>query len=910
MTKEMSSFAEERVGSTAFRRNLYCAHGSRLKSVLRTISPVFVAVSVLAEPASEQEKQELLSVRKVQAEAVVALNEAIATAQALQRAYYYLGDKPPSQFAGEIDQLERRLQELEDQFTILYQAHFGPWSGGGSEPPARKARLTLRSEAEKLMADAARRTTERTKLVADYRAANEAATQLAAQTHASLAALQKKAPRFEPTPDFARRPPATIKADGTPTGVLFGNAGGGLWHSSRSNPAIDVLGFDHEVGGYDAFADSYFANHWNAEPYRTQLEKSAANGQKSTVIVPCAVHREMASPESLWAKWLDGPRKDTNLPIVGLSWVGKPLNGHISRLDFYHPAVRGMMGEYLAEAGARYKGNPHVLWHVTTWEPHTANIDADASWGQWPIDVATPAGLLDFRRYLQRKLGSIEALNKAWKINYKSFDEIQFPPDVNTGPEPARSQLIRQLFIGRCPPLYYEYNRWVKDSYAEWLAYCYKVLKAADPTHPVALSPSFGLFDGYLSTGRDSFLWAETAGDIFGSENGSSQEEMFMYSVRRLTGKTGCIAEYIWNEGENNSDPPEEVVRAVGSRNLWRPIAWGRSALTLYGPVDTYGGGAYNNFLVFESAYNILRRSGGVIETTARRLRSMEDIWLNAPIVEPQIAVLKPSASMICQPIWQAVEGTMQNIHENLYNLQYHYAYVPEEYVLTGKDDLAKYRVLILPLATHFPPGLTEKILPWVKRGGTLIISGIAGGFTPYGELDGALMKEIFGVVDHQIWYEEGNGGDLTWMMNTNNLRPNVKDLGERKYGQTVLAPYGKGQALLVARTKDLGFRGPATTHLYRLLDQAAPRRAWVEGAELEMVLREKGRQLYVVLINPYPHPQQDAAGIVHLAGKFRSAVDRGIEGGFPVPLRSEGRGQAFDIALAPGEGTVIILTK
>ncbi len=873
-----------------------------------------------AANATDAEKQELLSVRRDQAEAVVALNEAIATAQAIQRAEKYLHSWQGRSliavdgfsFVEVISKLDQMLQELENRFTILYQAHFGPWSGGGSEPPVRKLRLALRPEAEQLMADPEKRAAMRKELLFLYQEAKKAATNLVQMTHGHLTDLQELArkqrgvPRVEPTPDFAKKPSATVKADGTPTGILFGNAGGGLWHSSRSNPAIDVLGFDYEVGGYDPYDNARsFQNHPEGEPYKVQLEKSAGNGQKSATIIPCAVHREMASPTHLWQKWLEAPSKDTNLPVVALSWAGKPIGGHIARLDYHHPAVRGMMGEYLAEAGNRYKDNPHVLWHVTIWEPHTANIDADAAWGQWPIDVVTPAGLLDFRRYLQKKFATLEALNAAWKSAYKSFDEIQFPPDVVTGPEPTRSQLIRQLFIGRCPPLYYEYNRWVKDSYAGWLTHCYRTLKAADPTHPIAASPSFEAFDGYISTGRDAFLWAEQACDVHGNEIGGAMQEVFEYSVKRLTGRTTANNEYIWNEPENVMDPPEEINRAIGSRNLWRPIAWGRSALTLYGPPDTYGGGVYNNFMVHESAHHILRRGGGVIETTARRLRSMEDVWLDAPVVEPQIAMLKPSASMICQPIWQMTESVMQNFHENLYRHHYHFAYVPEEYILSGKDDLARYRVLLLPAATHFPPGLTEKILPWVQAGGTLIVSGIAGGNTPYGEPDGRLMKEIFGLTDQQIWYGESLGGDPTWMLNTSGLREGVQTLDERAYGQTLLATYGKGRALMVVRLKDLNVAGPATPHLHRLLDQAAPRRVWIEGAPIEMVLREQGQRLYVVLINP--SPISTATAIIHLAGKFRSAVDRGIERGFPVPLRN---GQAFDITLAPGEGTVIGLTK
>jgi hypothetical protein len=852
--------------------------------------PVFL----FAEPATEQEKRELLSLRADQGSAVVALNETIATAQAAQRARCYLDGNPGAfPFAQEIAQLEQQLQQLEERFTILYQAHFGPYPGGGGEPPARKAALGWKPEAQTLAADPKRRDEERAQLIRSYTEARAAVVALQQQMHDALVALQNQLPHFHPAPGFANKPPATIRADGTPTGILFGNAGGGTYHSARINPAIHALGFDYETGGYDPYDGGRFQNQAEGETYAEQLARSGANGQQSTTIIACAVDRMMANPAYLWKKWLDAPSRDASLPVFATSGVRQGWKGEqFFPLDFYHPSVRGMMAEYLADAGARYKRNPHVLWHVTAWEPRLADRSLPGN----PLDIRTPAGLLDFRRHLKRKFHTIERLNAAWRSRYASFDDIPFPTDIFNGPEEERKRVNAELLAGRCTPLLYEFHRWVKESFARWLAFCYRELKRADPAHAIAVSPAEGAIDGYLSMGRDSFLWAEQACDVYACEIGGTLEEVFEYSLKRLTRRTTASNEFIWNEKENYGNPPEEVIRAAGRRNLWRMIAWGRSAITLYGPNDTYGGGSYDNFMVFESGYQLLRPCGGVIETTRRRLRSMEDIWMRAPVVEPLIAMLKPSTAMVCGPVWQTVESAMEHIHPNLYSRNYHYAFVPEEYLLDGKDNLARYRVLILPWATQLAPGLSEKILAWVKRGGILILCGVAGGYTAYGEKDGVLMKEIFGVSDYPVRYDESARNpveELTWVLDgDDSIR---------------LASYGKGRALFVPRKQDFA-NGPALPHFYRLLDEAAPRRAWAEGAPLEMALRERGKQLYVVLINP--ESRQPATATVHLAGTFRDAVDRGIDRGFPVSLRTSGKGQAFDIVLAPGEGTVIVLTK
>ena len=73
------------------------------------------------------------------------------------------------------------------------------------------------------------------------------------------------------------------------------------------------------------------------------------------------------------------------------------------------------------------------------------------------------------------------------------------------------------------------------------------------------------------------------------------------------------------------------------------------------------------------------------------------------------------------------------------------------------------------------------------------------------------------------------------------------------------------------------------------------------------MVLHQKNSRLHMVLINP--NVKERACATIHLSGTYSLAVDRGIEGGFAVPLRRDGQGQAFDVTLAPGEGTMIVLT-
>ena len=90
------------------------------------------------------------------------------------------------------------------------------------------------------------------------------------------------------------------------------------------------------------------------------------------------------------------------------------------------------------------------------------------------------------------------------------------------------------------------------------------------------------------------------------------------------------------------------------------------------------------------------------------------------------------------------------------------------------------------------------------------------------------------------------------------------------------------------------------------LLQRKVPRLAWASGSPVDVIVRQGSDRVYLTLINPSLSGQAKAT--INLAGLYNLAIDRGIERGFAVPLRKDNLRQAFDITLAPGEGTLIEL--
>ena len=162
-------------------------------------------------------------------------------------------------------------------------------------------------------------------------------------------------------------------------------------------------------------------------------------------------------------------------------------------------------------------------------------------------------------------------------------------------------------------------------------------------------------------------------------------------------------------------------------------------------------------------------------------------------------------------------------------------------------------------------------------------------------------MNELFGPLTYQPWFEYGESG---WLLRIPELAPDVHVDG-KKLASVLSSPHGAGRALLI---NDLQLSGENGDRLCEWIDRSAPRRAWVGQNALEMNLRENDDGLFITLINPDLHDV--AAATVHVTGTFSSAIDRGIEGGWPVPLERKDEMTSFKTMLAPGEGTLIHLRQ
>ena len=389
-------------------------------------------------------------------------------------------------------------------------------------------------------------------------------------------------------------------------------------------------------------------------------------------------------------------------------------------------------------------------------------------------------------------------------------------------------------------------------------------------------------------------------------------EQIYLYSLCRLTGKVPVQFEYIWTfpRTEPFDDTSESDFSATCLASVWRNLAWGKKVLVFFD--FYYDWPAYHNaFLDRDAGYSILRPSACVVPVTKRRALRFNDILMNTEVATPPIIVLEPTASILNSPPLHPNESFSyhsgvagKDVHKLLFPRNYPFLYVPEQAVLDGYS-LKQHKVIILPEAPYLPAKVTDRLLAWVKAGGTLISLGLPGIWTPYGQTDLRLVTAAFG--PNEVSDEQPGKWKWAWQIacaDPSAVR-RIND-GSGKLS-AALAALGRGRILVSAGA----YNSPALQSiLYEVLNRVVGRLpATCETNAFELVLREDchGKQFLFVL---NPHTREVREDRVTLAGRFSHCMDLGVASGVPSPVSLASEQTQFQLRLHPGEGTVISLAR
>ena len=596
--------------------------------------------------------------------------------------------------------------------------------------------------------------------------------------------------------------------------------------------------------------------------------------------------KEHKDEDDIWMKLADGK------VLRGGEW---------GQANIWNPDIRHYIQDYCETQGRAFRRDPFLVCYDYTGEPHP--------WGSQPPGQPQYSGYNEsavqaFRAYLHQKFSTIAKLNTAWQTGYAGFDAIQPPPDPYISP-PAQAT-----------PLSYEFERFRCASHARYWKLVYDAYRKGDPTKPIEANA--GMFmSGWPVEGLDAYQlqksgvadWADMHMNNFWP---NLPEQIYLYSLCRLTGKVPVEFEYVWTFPRTGpfDDASESDFSATCQASVWRNLAWGKKVLVFFD--FYYDWPAYHNaFLDRDLGYSILRPSACVVPVTKRRAMRFNEILMKTEVATPPIIVLEPTASILNSPPLHPNQSFSyhtgvvgKQVHELLFPGNYPFLYVPEQAVLDGYS-LKQHKVIILPEAPYLPPGMTDRLLAWVKAGGTLISFGVPGIWTPYGAKDFRLVTEAFGpteVLDEQpgqwkwAWRIAGTGHQ--------SIRQ-IKDAGGKL--AAALVTLGRGGVLVSTGS----FNTPQLQSLfYDALNRGIGNRpAACRRDSFELVLREdRLGHHYLFVLNP--HTRDVREDQVTVAGRFLHCVDLGVGSGVPVPGRVGDGLTQFQLRLHPGEGTVISLAR
>ncbi len=585
-------------------------------------------------------------------------------------------------------------------------------------------------------------------------------------------------------------------------------------------------------------------------------------------------HREdsdifFASREGKTPNWEGADKPYLARPLSGGRYAGG--GGYWARLNFWNEEVRQMYRDMM-DGWSR---------HMSEEYPDRVKLFAlGLEQTNFPYTESgfNESAIRAFRQHLQRKYGTIAALNTAWGTAHGSFDDIN----------------PRECSARRPNGLLYDFQVFRQDGYCEWMKLIQERLRRNLPD--LATMNDFNWAFGGASQERalDLPRMFRTY-DIVGSHFYGIEAVKPMYrcgdSLRKAYGNP--LGNFEWAAGLHLTDLfNEDAYKACGLLDMWEEMAWGKSVLSIwYGGSAGFSEGA--QYFVPNLRQSVLRYSTTFCPVGRLRSRRFGEIAQTYPTVTPQVAILEPTTSK-----WNGLDvyTPMLAISVALEQGGWNYGFVYEAPLLEGKQSLSGIQTLIVPRGVCLQPAMADRLLPWIRQGGTLIAVLPPGMLNQYGRPDGRLLREVTGSASQEFSedFSRWSPGDTAAL-----TRPaSLQDDGKR-----LCAQYGQGRLIVFTRAQPL-----PTDAVVKLVAEHTPRDFSAAQERLRLVGRESARHLYLFVVNPDVY--ETAEDRIVVSGKYGPAVDLGCDAAFPVKTSLAAGVTSFDLRLAPGEGTVIRLEQ
>jgi beta-galactosidase len=472
--------------------------------------------------------------------------------------------------------------------------------------------------------------------------------------------------------------------------------------------------------------------------------------------------------------WDDIERTEGNWNLEGYDWIydaaarngikiGATLcledpPGWMNKTTFYHqhanldnPDLRAHGEIYLQKVVGRYKNHPGAgAWFLMN-EPYKYHEDADT--------------FKVFGRWLQKKYGTVDEMNKHWFRPFKSFDEVT----VDKG-QFADYWMDEEMYL--------DWKAFNVDNLIDTLAWIREKVLAIDPKHPVHFNVTSPTGD---ASGQD--VWKEKkVTDILGvsmhtawavppTTPESAYGELFAYRLDLIAGASmGEPRKPLWVT-ELQSGPtvytgafslnatPQDL-----SRWLW----------------DSYGAGANSVIFWLWHPRDIGTEAGewGLVSLTGKpsvrlpAVKAVADALDKNPSLaserpqQARVAILFDREAAVVNDLdgkWQGRSGKTNRSEDVQDALKGCYlallrAHIPAEYVDLDQlksGEVNKFAVLYVPVAYAMDDAAIASLKDYVKQGGTLWADGLTAWKDERGKIRPTVpgsLTDLFGVEADDIY--------------------------------------------------------------------------------------------------------------------------------------------------------------
>ena len=368
----------------------------------------------------------------------------------------------------------------------------------------------------------------------------------------------------------------------------------------------------------------------------------------------------------------------------------------------------------LAEEFASYKNI--AAWQLDNEIGHTV-------FGSCHCDECQKA----FRNFLQKKYGSLEMLNRAWwavfwSQEYSSWDEVELG-DMELKMDAAR---VLDSFRFRS-----EANR-------GFIANQIQVIRRFIPDTKICINNYSGLFDRFKAAEMVDFMGE----DFYPSVDYSMGYNTMVLDRYRSLKKD--VPAWILESATSPGAPMRNLFRFF----LWSFIARGYDHI-VYFHWRSHLGGYEKSHGTFLGPTGKPRARYCVLRDTINELDSVFEKYPALPLPKQKVAILHDYESLwaFCGgfwPRWKEFEQTMEYSHRQLLSCGVNCDFIPPD------RDFSAYRLLVIPLQTHFSKQLAARIQEYIAKGGVVLLGGSSGVYDGNSKMlpepGPEHLKEVFGI--------------------------------------------------------------------------------------------------------------------------------------------------------------------